>query len=68
MVDGLSGVDVSAHEVEFHGIGFECGGVEDVEFEGEGVVGEFGSDEVAGGEQRAKPHVAAVVAEAQVVA
>ncbi len=35
---------------------------------GEGVVGEFGSDEVAGGEQRAKPHVAAVVAEAQVVA
>jgi len=32
------------------------------------VIGELGSNEIAGGEERAQPHVARITAEAQIVA
>lgn len=51
MIDGFAGVGIGANDAEFSGVGAVGIVVERVELSGERVVGEFGSYEIAGGDE-----------------
>ena len=68
LIDGFTREDIGGHEVKGHGVAVEGLDVERVETQGEGLVGETGTEDTAGGEERPEAAVARVVGIAQVIA
>ena len=68
VVDGKAGLNVSADDVEVHGIALECAEIKGIEAQRNLAIAEFRAEDISGGEQRAEPTVARIAAVFGVVA